>query len=366
MNRMMVDNLSMNVIHDERSALERLATLDLNLVVAFDALARERSVTRAAERLGVTQSAVSHALRRLRELLGDPLLVRSGNAMLPTPRAEELVAPLRSGLLQLSRALSGPATFDAASARRGFTLASLDLFDLLALPALLAEVRCAAPGVDLSVVSALDRRLPERLETGEVDLAVAVQMHVGGQDAAAAPAPGLVRKTLFRDHLMCFVRAGHPMLKQGRGTGRGLTLERYSGLSHALISLAGEGPGVVDLALAERGLRRRIALRIPHFYGALAIVAQSDLVLTAPAALASLAREREVVALPAPLPLPEHSVGLIWHERFGNEPGQRWLRERTAEAAQAAATRTRKLASSRAAQEPEGKSKSSARPSKMR
>ncbi|HEX6244169.1 MAG TPA: LysR family transcriptional regulator [Polyangiales bacterium] len=360
----------MNMIHDERSALERLAGLDLNLVVAFDALARERSATRAAARLGVTQSAVSHALRRLRELLGDPLLVRSGNAMLLTPRAEELVVPLRSGLLQLSRALSGPAAFDAATAQRAFTLASIDLFDLLAVPTLLGDVRREAPGVDLNVVSALDRRLPERLETGEVDLAVAVQIHVPGQESTISSTPGLVQKALFRDHMVCFVRAGHPVLERSAARAHkvpdALTLERYLALSHALISLGGEGPGVVDVALRERGLRRRIALRIPHFYSALTMVAASDLVLTAPSALAGVSGAAEVVALSAPLPLPEHSVGLVWHERFNNEPGHRWLRELIAEAARAARARTLKATSGREAQLPAGKSKSKPRPSKMR
>jgi DNA-binding transcriptional LysR family regulator len=334
----------MNAAHDRSIAEELLPRLDLNLVVAFDALVRERSVTRAAARLGVTQSAVSHALRRLRELLGDPLMVRSGNGMALTPRAEGLVVPLRSGLLTLGRALSQPAVFDPGTARRTFTLASLDLFDLLVLPQLLRRVRLEAPGVDLNVAQAADRTLSERLETGEVDLAITVQMH-SADEAISATGPGLVQTTLFRDGLVCLLRSGHPALaprnrRASRATA-GLTLDTYVALSHVLVSPRGHGPGLVDEVLAERGLKRRIALRVPHFYSALALVGESDLVLTAPAPLAGLASPTRVVALPPPLPLPEHSVQLVWHERFGHEPGHRWLRERAVDAARAAQARKR-------------------------
>jgi DNA-binding transcriptional LysR family regulator len=319
-------------------ASEQLAGFDLNLLVAFDALARERSVTRAAARLGVTQSAVSHALRRLRELLGDPLLVRSGNGMALTPHAESLVVPVRGGLITLSRALSGPAEFEPGRARRGFVLASIDLFDVLVVPALLARVRREAPGIDLSVVAAGDRRLAEPLATGEVDAAIVPQQQAP-QGTAQAEAGGLIRKTLFRDRFVCLLRADHPALavarKRGRGAAqKGLSLETYLACSHALISSSATGRGLVDERLAAQGRTRRIALRIPHFYSALAIVAQSDLVLTGPEALVSLAApEMNVVALPVPIELPDPCINLVWHERFGNDPGHRWLRELTAEVA---------------------------------
>ena len=333
----------MKLAHEpEQSPEALLPRLDLNLVVAFDALLRERSVTRAAARLGVTQSAVSHALRRLRELLGDPLMVRSGHGMALTPRAEALVVPLRSGLLALSRALSQPTAFDPRSARRTFSLASLDLFDLLVLPQLLPRLRREAPGIDLSVVPAADRRLSERLETGEIDLAITVQMHAA-DEAITASGAGLLQTTLFRDGLCCLLRAGHPALVRKAGRARRkdakLTLDSYVALAHVLVSPRGQGPGLVDEVLAQRGLKRRIALRVPNFYSALAIVAQSDLVLTAPRPLAGLASPAKVAALPTPLPLPEHSVNLVWHERFGHEPGQRWLREQTLEAARAVQVR---------------------------
>jgi DNA-binding transcriptional LysR family regulator len=311
-----------NSTHDPTSP-EQLSRVDLNLLVAFDALAHERSVTRAALRLGVTQSAMSHALRRLRDLLGDPLLVRGKRGMALTPRAESLVVPLRSGLVTLGRALVQPGRFDPASARRAFCVASPDLFDVLVIPRLLERVRREAPGIDVTIVPIAERGLHERLETGDVDVAIVPQVELPSTGAEVAPG-GLVRSRLFRDRFVCFLRADHPAIRRKRA----LSLATFTSLSHALVSPGGGGPGLVDQVLGEQGLSRRIALRLPHFYSALAIVADSDLVLTAPEGLARLiGRELPVVALPAPLKLPRHSIHMVWHERFSREAGHRWLRE---------------------------------------
>ena len=304
----------MNDIHD-------LVGVDLNLFVAFDALARERSVTLAARRLGVTQSAMSHTLRRLRELLGDPLLVRGQGGMVLTPRAEALVVPLRSSLVALGRTLTESTQFDPKTAERTFRLATPDLFDVLAIPPLLHRIRKEAPNVDLHVVPVQRRRLADELETGDVDLAVipestALESHLS--DAA----PGLSQRTLFREGYVCLLRAAHPVL----GGATKLGLKKYLELGHVLISPSGEGPGVVDSVLEQMGKQRRIALRIPHFYPATAIVKQSDLVLTAPRALASLA-DRGLAVVPVPVSVPKHTLKLLWHQRFGDDAGHRWLRE---------------------------------------
>jgi DNA-binding transcriptional LysR family regulator len=318
---------------------EQLAGVDLNLIVAFDVLARERSVTRAAQGMGVTQSAMSHALRRLRDLFADPLLVRGRGGMTLTPRAASLVVPLRSGLVTIGRALTQPNRFEARSARRAFCISSPDLFDVLAIPPLLARIRHEAPGVDIAVVPVNERRLPEQLETGEVDVAVMARIEESRAEGPIVSAPGILRRTLFYDRFSCFIRRGHPALK-AKGGRRGATapstisLEAYAGLSHALVSPTGGGPGLVDHLLEDHGLVRRIVLRVPHFYSALAIVAKSDLILTAPAALARLVPDGlAVVTLPPPLRLPRHSVNLIWHERFSKEPGHGWLRGMVAQVA---------------------------------
>lgn len=351
----------MKDIHERERLLrpEQLAGIDLNLIVAFDALAREGSVTRAARRVGVTQSAMSHSLRRLRDLLGDPVLVRAGNGMALTPRAESLVEPLPSGLVLLGRALLTSIEFEPATARRAFCLATLDLFDVLVMPPLLARVRADAPSVDLKLVPgpglSVSATLSAQLETGEVDIAIvprfdstwsrhaSATLHRPPKVAPEPAAPGIVQKTLFRDGFTCLLRADHPALSQKAtrgGAGRQeLSLETYLMLSHALVSPRGDAVGAVDEALEKRGLRRRIALSVPQFTSALAIVAKSDLVLTAPAALARVASaEQGVVALPPPLALPEHSVQMMWHERVSNDPGHRWLRGLVSDAARGAQT----------------------------
>ena len=318
----------------QESALpERLARIDLNLIVAFDALAREQNVTRAAERVGVTQSAMSHALRRLRQLLDDPLLVRGKSGMVLTARAEALVLPLRSSLVSVDRALARKADFEPSTARRKFRLATPDLFDLLAIPLLLEAIRSRAPGVDL-VVAPLDARLSDALETGELDLCVAPRVDDFAAGAPELDGSGLVRRVLFRDSFSCFCRADHPALggKRGRrGSRRApepLSIETYAALSHVLVSPRGDGPGFVDDLLDKQGLRRRIALRIPNFFSALAIVEKSDLILTGPSSLALLlSPSSKLVALAAPLRLPEHAIQLLWHERFTNDPGHAWLRD---------------------------------------
>ncbi|HEY6558871.1 MAG TPA: LysR family transcriptional regulator [Polyangiaceae bacterium] len=299
--------------------------------MAFDALVRETNVTRAAQTVGITQSAMSHALRRLRELLDDPLLVRGKGGMLLTPRAEALAVPVRSGLLTLARALEQPPLFEAASATRRFCVASPDLFDVLAVPSLLERIRREAPGVDIAVQSANDPRLRERLETGDIDVAVVPRMD--GPNGDAAPDTGLLQRTLFRDRFICLMRADHPAFqmsasrRRSSATRRSLSLELYAQLSHVMVSQTGEGTSLVDRMLEARGLTRRIALRIPHFYSALAIVAKSDLILTAPSALAQVAPAKlPVVALAPPLALPRHSVNLLWHQRFSSDPGHAWLR----------------------------------------
>lgn len=324
----------MNAIHDDDAAAtalpERLARLDLNVLVAFDALARERNVTRAAERVGITQSAMSHALRRLRALFGDPLLVRGTGGMVLTARAEGLVVPLRSGLVSVDRALHRAPSFDASTARRSFRLVTPDLFDLLAIPPLLERLRRQAPGVDLAIVAPEGQQVARALETGELDVAVAAR--VEGFERSGPDASGLVRRVLFHDGFSCFCRADHAALgalRRGRAErgSRALSLEGYAAASHVLVSASGQGPGFVDELFARDGLRRRVTLRLPSFFSALAIVERSDLILTAPTSLRLLLGPgSRVTCVSAPLPLPAHAVQMIWHERFTTDPGHTFLR----------------------------------------
>jgi DNA-binding transcriptional LysR family regulator len=319
----------------EQALPERLARLDLNLLVAFEALAREQNVTRAAERLGVTQSAMSHALRRLRELLDDPVLVRGSGGMVLTARAEALVVPLRGALVSIDAALAGGVAFDPLTARRMFRISSPDLFDVLAIPLLLERLRSAAPGVDVVVAVLDERRRAAALETGELDLVISPQVDETRSAPGELDGAGLVRRVLFRDGFSCFLRGDHPALgaKRARAAAKktsppALSVEAYAGISHAVVSPRGEGPSFVDGLLAKQGVSRRVALRVPHFFSALAIVEKSDLVLTAPSALVHLLPPGSaVVALAPPLRLPRHALHMVWHERFSNDPGHAWLRQ---------------------------------------
>jgi DNA-binding transcriptional LysR family regulator len=306
---------------------ESLHTVDVNLLVALDALTRERSVTRAAQRAGVTQSAMSHTLRRLRDLFDDPLLVRGRGGMVLTPRAEALAVPLRSGLLSLTRALAQPDPFDPETANRMFRIVSPDLFDVLVLPSLLHRIGNEAPGIDLAVVPA-PSSLNDSLETGEVDLAIhPVLLDPEPFDLGTAVDSHLRQQTLFKDSFRCFLRRDHEALAGGHK----LSLGRYADLRHILVSPGGRGPGVVDRVLHSQGLERRIALRVPHFSAALAVVAESDLVLTAPASLGSYPHVSNLASIPTPVEVPHHAITMLWHPRFTEDAGHRWFRERMVE-----------------------------------
>lgn len=331
MNPMLMFHMDMNAVHEaslERIAPGALAGIDLNLIVAFDALAHERSVTLAAQRIGITQSAMSHALRRLRSLTGDPLLVRGQSGMVLTPRAEQLAIPVRSGLVTLGRALSGP-VFEPRAARRAFRIATPDLFDIVVIPTLLERVRREAPGVDLAIVPLDPRRLPVLLETGDVDAAIVPRFEqLAVQPIALHDTPGLVRRVLFRDEYTCLMRADHPALRRGKKRAAKLTLEAYAALDHLAVSPGGDGRGIIDRELDKHGLMRRIALRIPAFYTALEMVRRSDLILTAPATLARFApADGSVASFGPPVSIPKHALNLMWHERFTQDLGQKWLRE---------------------------------------
>lgn len=301
-----------------------LRTVDLNVLVAFDALLETRSVTRAAERLGVTQSAMSHTLRKLRELFGDPLLVRGRGGMVPTPRGQALTAPIRGGLASLSRALQTPDAFDPATSTRTFKLVSPDLFHLLALPSLLRQLRDLAPAIDLAMLSLEPRGLTDALESGHVDLAIApVMLDAPPQDAMASGHLQLRQRVLIREGFRCFARPDHPRLARRRR----MTIETFVDLPHMLVSPTGEGGGPVDRALAERGQSRRIALRTPSLASAPSLLLQSDLLLTAPETLErAWPLQTRALTFSCPVPLGRYAVTMLWHPRYDADPAHRWLR----------------------------------------
>lgn len=284
---------------------------DLSLLLALDALLQEESVTRAAQRLGLSTPAASHSLARIRERLGDPILVRAGRKMVLTPRAEELRPLVRSLVSDATRVLSSPSAFSPRGLTRTFTVFTTDHVLLVLGPALDRILRAEATGVSLRYLPSVeDDWVP--LRDGRADLSVCILGHF--------PEEFRTRR-LFTDRFVCAVREGNPRV------GKKLTLDEYLALDHVVVSPLGR-PSAVDAALAERGLARRIRRTVPYFLTGLLMAATTDDVLTVSdrAALA-LAPTLGLRLLEPPLPLPSYALNLLWHPRLENEPANAWLRE---------------------------------------
>jgi DNA-binding transcriptional LysR family regulator len=305
----MIDIIIMRSVH-----ARSLAGVDLNLLVVLDALLAERHVTRAAARVGLSQSAASHALARLRELLDDQILVRGAQGKLvPTARAEALLPALRRSLDGLADVLRGTPTFEPATAHRSFRIGTGDYPQLVLLPRLVAQLTRDAPGVDLWIVQLPDDPAAA-LAAGEIDLALVVT-------GPSWPA-GIYQRALFDEHFRCVLRKGHPATK------RTLTVARYCELDHLLVAPRGTPGSRVDDVLAALGRTRRVVARVPHFLIAPHVIASSDLCVTIAARLAALYAEPLGLALlPTPFEMGGFTIGMAWHERAHADPGHRWLRD---------------------------------------
>jgi DNA-binding transcriptional LysR family regulator len=291
--------------------ISNLAALDLNLLVALDALLAERHVTRAAKRLGSSQPALSRALARLRELFGDELLVRVGAGMQLTARAAALVAPLQHWL-ERTRELVGSEPFEPARATGVVRLALPDIIAYMLGPLLLRRLAREAPAIDLEVVQ-WSPEWQEQLASGAVDLTF-------GQ--TQGDERGIHTKLVVRNAWATVLRRGHPALRKR------WTVQTFAGLRHLLIGFA-QGPGHVDVALARLGYKRRVGLRMPYVILSPLLVAESDLVLTTARWLADkLARRVGLVVKDPPpqLELTPVDLPMVWHERSHRDPRQRWLR----------------------------------------
>lgn len=296
----------MHMVHDRA-----LAAIDLNLLVLLRAVLRERHVTRAAASVGLSQSAASHALARLRDMLGDPLLVRRGRTLSLTPRAARLLPVLERGLGELENAIAGEAEFDPKTARRRFTIGAADYLQALITAPLLQKLAAHAPFVDLTIVTFPN--MGELLETGAIDLALTV---------SSQNQRSLKRLPLFQEGFVCLVRRGHPELRKR------LTLERYLSLRHLVVAPTGTPGSLVDTALEAHGLERRIALRVTNFLIAPVVISETDFISTMPERLARrLAKTYALEVFPPPLDLPRFEYCMAWHPRLDEDPAQRWLRE---------------------------------------
>lgn len=289
-----------------------IAALDLNLLVVLEALLGERSVTRAAQRVGLSQPAVSNALARLRALLDDPLLVRTAGGMEPTPRALELEQPIQHALGTIRRALSASTAFEPERSAFTFRVQSADSVELSLLPRLLEQLERSAPLVDITVTR-VGATTEDDLRSGRIDLYVGSWFNI--------PA-GLKHHLLRHEKFACLARKGHPKIKSR------LSLEAYGAAGHVLVD-NGDRPGaVLDTVLSDKGLGRRVALRTPHFLVAPLVVARTDLIATLPRGVATaFAQFLPLNVYAPPLDAPGFPVSMVWHPRTHEQAPHRWLRQ---------------------------------------
>jgi DNA-binding transcriptional LysR family regulator len=290
---------------------KNFSAVDLNLLVAFDALLAERNVTRAAQRVGLSQPALSKALNRLRDIFDDPLFERREGLMQPTPQALKLSQPVRRALDEIQSALA-PRDFDPGRAETTVTLGLVDYYEVLLLPRLLNEIRRRAPGIDLAVKPTDRLRVHDQFAKNEIDFAI-------------VPIPESVTE-LHADPLI--IEDAVTLMAEGNPLARDFTLERFAAAGHIIVALEGQGVGRIDALLAARGLKRRIALRLPHFASVAFIVGGSDLITTMPRGLSTLfAAAAKIICLPPPLAVPPVTIHLAWHPRNAASPLHRWMRE---------------------------------------
>lgn len=306
-------------------------TLDLNLLRVFDAVMAERSLTRAAQQLAITQPAVSNALQRLREALGDELIKRSGQTMVPTARAQALWPAVREALGQLQAVIT-PNPFEPASDQTTFVLAMADVTAAQLLPGLVNLLAREAPGVCIRVVPLLTRDPRTLLEQGGADMAIGYFPAVFGDLTARAQTGESVAfdsQRLFSGEYVCAMRRDHPMAKGP------LTLNRFCAARHLLVSYSGRPFGFLDEGLAVLGRKRHIVLTVNQFFTAARIVAQSDLLSGMPRHFVGSSGLQDGLLLrELPFAVPQVHVDALWHHRRHRDSAHRWLRQAVATLAQ--------------------------------
>ncbi len=295
------------------------ASLDLNLLRVFDAMMLELSTTRAGERVGLSQPAVSAALGRLRHITGDELFVRDGNRMVATPRAAQLREPIRGALRQLEEALRAAAGFDPATAVQTFVLLGSDYFSTLLMPRLAERVLAEAPSVTLQMLDYPSAEVFRQLSDGRVDAAV---------DRSLDPPEWIVRQTLFQSFIVCVARKRHPVLEaHGITAGMRIPPDVFCRIPHVMLSMDGGKRGSVDPTLAAHGLSRRVAMTVPHFQAVALTVNASRMLGNLPAHFARHAAgllDLDLYLPPFDPPLMD--VCVYWHKRHDRDAGNLWLR----------------------------------------
>lgn len=292
-------------------------TLDLNLLLIFDAMLRVKSTTLAGERVGVSQSGVSNALRRLREAFSDELFVRTDHGMLPTPLAEKMAGPIQAALDQIRSAVEDRGTFVAAHSDRHFRLAISDLGQLALLPWLMGHLQDVAPSVTVETVPLVRQGLAEKMSAGDIDIAIGVVKPMGA---------GFFRQRLQSHGYVCIARQSHPTIRDT------ITLEQFLHASFVEYYPTGGAYArfaeVADKLFAEARVARRVAARLAHMPGLARIISNSDHIAVIPEALArGLSETSGLQLLPLPFNQPRLHVTQQWHERIHKDPAHVWFRE---------------------------------------
>lgn len=286
--------------------------IDFNLFVVLEAIFVEGSVTRAADKLNLSQPAISHALARLRELFGDPLFVRRGNSMVPTPLTRNSIASVRAALRELERTLLETREFDPAQAERRLALCIPSSMEEALLPPLLQRIAASAPRVDLVTNRSERQRLESRLEAGVFDVAIDVLLQHSDE---------VLHRRVLRERLVVVARRDHPHIQAG------FDLEAYLRQQHVLISTRREGPGIADVELSRLGLERRVRVRCQQTGAAGRIVADSDLIATMLEYDArALNQFFDHQILPLPMAAEPIDLYMYWHGSVDSDPANCWLR----------------------------------------
>lgn len=300
-----------------------LSEIDLNLLVAFEAMLDERSVTGAARRVGIGQPSMSDALRRLRLMFRDELFVRAAGAMQPTPKALRAAPGLQAALRQLRATLGEQLPFDPGSARQAFTVAATDYATLVLLPPVTARLRDEAPQVDLCVLGYEKSGVGAMLARGEADIALGVFPQPPGETVAVP---------LFEERFVGVARRGHSAVQPGAS----LNAAAYAALPHALVTVRQDRSGALDKALAQLGLQRRIAVTLPHMLVLPALLHSSDLVAAMPERVARGALAAGLDVFEIPVAMPPWTVAMLWNPAARTDQATAWLRRCVQDAAAAA------------------------------
>lgn len=288
-----------------------LRDLDLNLLVVFQQLLRDRCVSVAAESLHLSQPTVSNALKRLRTLLGDELFVRTSRGMRPTPYAEELGGPIGNALTEIYETLNRQSSFDPATSDRHFVIALADVGEIYFLPPLMGALAIAAPRATVDTVSNQKATLREDMEQGKVDLAIGFLPDL---------TTDIYQRRLFRQRYVCLFREGHPQDKQE------FTIDDFARSEHVVVQ-SGRGHAMINEQIERNVPNRSVKLTVPHFVALPRILQATDLIATVPEKIAGcLAPPFGLRFVPHPVKLPDFQINLFWHARFHHEPANQWLR----------------------------------------